>query len=194
MRFDPEKHHRRSIRLKGYDYSQPGAYFVTICTQNRICLFGDVEDKEMVMNDAGKMVQNVWNEIPERFKNITLDECIVMPNHLHGIIVIHRRGESCIRPITNTDESRGDHEDRPCGTLPGTLGRVIQAFTSITTHGYILGVKQHDWWRFDPKLWQRNYYDHIIRNEKDLNRIREYIRSNPANWVTYLENPKITDK
>lgn len=180
---------RRSIRLQGYDYSQAGAYFVTICTQNRACLFGDIVDGEMRLNDAGRMVQTVWDEIPRRGANIDLDTFIVMPNHIHGILVFHGRGESCIRPDPESSgdhrvdaDHAGDHKDRPYGTLPGTVGRIVQAFKSIATHEYIQGVKQNGWSSFSGKLWQRNYWEHIVRNETELIRIREYIRNNPAKW------------
>ncbi len=89
MKYDPQKHHRRSIRLKGYDYSQAGAYFVTICTQNRECLFGDIVDGEMMLNDAGQMVEQCWYDIPLHFPHAGLDEFVVMPNHIHGIVVIN---------------------------------------------------------------------------------------------------------
>jgi len=98
MRFDPDTHHRKSIRLKGYDYSRPGAYFVTICTQNRACLFGEVVEDRMVLNDAGQKIHETWFNLPDRFDYTQMDESMVMPNHLHGIIVIKRRGESRIRP------------------------------------------------------------------------------------------------
>ena len=233
--YNPAIHHRRSIRMKGYDYSRAGAYFITICTHNREWLFGEIADGEMKMNDAGQMVQTVWDEMSIRFDGMELDRFVVMPNHIHGIIVLPRRGESCIRPYDrirpcinrpciirpcnppyerpciHSDPSnghstdyrgdhgdhdhnghhgdykgdhhhKGDHKDRPYGTLPGTVGRIIQAFKSITTHEYTNGVKQHCWLPFNGKLWQRNYWEHIIRNETELNRICEYIDNNPALW------------
>jgi len=164
MKYDPQKHHRRSIRLKGYDYSQPGGYYVTLVTQNRRYLFGEVIEGKMVLNNAGKMVQRVWNELPERFPNINLDESIVMPNHFHGVLMI----------IEKTDK---------------VLGDIVGAFESITIHEYILGVRNMGWPRFNKKLWQRNYWEHIIRDEKDLNRIREYIINNPMEWKSDTENP-----
>ena len=119
------------------------------------------------------MIQNVWEDLPNHFEHIELDEFIVMPNHFHGIIhILSRRGESRIRP-------------RP-GTSPGTLGRIIQAYKSITSCKYIQGVNLNRWPSFERRLWQRNYHDQIIRNKKALKRIRDYIVSNPANW----EEPK----
>ena len=99
MKYDPDKHHRRSIRLKGYDYSQAGAYFVTICTQDRECLFGDVVDGEMRLNDAGQMVHRIWNDLSVKYPDIEMDEFVVMPNHVHGIIMLSGRGDPCDRPI-----------------------------------------------------------------------------------------------
>jgi putative transposase len=164
MKYDPQKHHRRSIRLKGYDYSQPGGYFVTIVTKSRDLLFGEVVTGKMILNDAGKMIQCLWRELLNRFINIELYEFSVMPNHFHGILMITEK-------------------------MNNTLGDIIGAFESITTDEYILGVKNNGWHRFDKKLWQRNYWEHIIRDENELNRIREYIINNPMQWETDHENP-----
>ena len=211
MAINPEKHHRRSIRLKGYDYSMAGAYFVTMCVSNRQRLFGNVIDGKMILNEAGRMVETIWMQLAIRFEFIELDEFTVMPNHFHGILVLSGRGESCIRPVsdescirTDSDEScictgrgescirpstvSGDHKDRPDGTLPGTVGRVIQAFKSISTHEYINGVKHKNWTPFPGKLWQRNYYEHIIRDDESLKRIRAYIINNPLQWAYDREN------
>ena len=193
MKYEPDKHHRRSIRLQGTDYSQAGAYFATVCTQNYECLFGSIADDKMRLNDAGRMVQMMWEEIPHRFSNALLDASIVMPNHFHGILILtdNGRGESCIRPDGDEvdPQNEGDHKDRPYGTLPGTLGRIVQAFKSITTHQYIHGVKQNAWPPFPGKLWQRNYYEHIIRDESSLHHIRQYIMDNPVKWEFDRENP-----
>jgi hypothetical protein len=134
-----ERRNRRSIRLKGYDYAGAGAYFVTICAQNRECLFGRIEDGQMILNDAGRMVDMVWDQLPIRFPHLELDEFIVMPNHIHGILSSHRRGEPCVRPDCvrpvspgdqpsgNNDTSgdhntqTGDHKDRPY-MAPDTVG------------------------------------------------------------------------
>lgn len=158
---------RRSIRLKGYDYSQGGLYFITICTQNQWCFFGEIENGEMVLNDAGMMIERQWRELTNRFHYIQLHEFVVMPNHFHGIIEINRRG---------------DHKDRPYGTYSGSVGRVMQVFKSITTHEYIGGVNQYGWPLFSGKLWQRNYYEHIIRDEISCSKISEYIQTNPLKW------------
>ncbi|MFA4835623.1 MAG: transposase [Dehalococcoidia bacterium] len=193
---------RRSIRLKGYDYAQAGAYFITVCTQGRECLFGECANGKFNFNEAGRMVEAVWNELPIRFPDIETDTFVVMPNHIHGIIMIHsetRRGDPCDRP--GMGHRRGEYKIRPydgpekCGgnkngTLSGSLGRIIQAFKSITTVSYVEGVSRHGWPPFPGRLWQRNYYEHVIRNDDDLNRIREYIQNNPARWSEDEENPE----
>jgi REP-associated tyrosine transposase len=178
---------RQSIRLRGYDYSQSGAYFVTICTQDLQCLFGEMVNSKMVLNNAGQMVELIWSELPERFPHVKLDEFVIMPNHFHGIMVFCR-GESCIRPKTD-EQLKGEYKIRLYGTLPGTLGRIMQAFKSITTHKYIAGVKQKQWPPFPGKLWQRNYYERIVRDENELNDIRKYIMDNPRKWDLDRENP-----
>ncbi|MFY9940929.1 MAG: transposase [Desulfobacterales bacterium] len=214
---------RQSIRLQGYDYSRAGAYAVTICTHNRDCLFGEITDGQMRLNDGGRTVEWVWGELPVRFDYIDLDEFVVMPNHVHGIFVIHRRGEPCVRPDivhdcksglhqpgqkhlgeykirpyngsgSTGDKTMGEHKVRPNGTLPDTVGRIVQAFKSITTHKYITGVKQYGWPPFPGKLWQRNYYERIICDEDELKRMREYIINNPMKWDLDRENPLVGAK
>ena len=116
MAFDPNIHHRRSIRLQGYDYSKSGAYFVTICTQNRACLFGDIIDGNIQLNNAGKMVNNWWNQLTHKYKNIELDKFIVMPNHLHGLIIVGAGPRVC------PDDKKGEHigsHDNPLGEYVG---------------------------------------------------------------------------
>lgn len=222
MGYNPKIHHRRSIRLKGYDYSQPGLYFVTICVQNRQCLFGNVKNKEMILNDAGNMVGKWYNELGNKFHDIHCDEMIVMPNHFHCII--HNIGPvgTDLRVCPDTDTNNGacpntndhvlnnnaiplndianpisgGHQSLPGEhhSLPGEhysllgehigspLHRVIQWFKTMTTNEYIRGVKKLGWQRFNGKLWQRNYYEHIIRNERSYCNISNYIINNPANW------------
>ncbi|CAK8721681.1 MAG: REP element-mobilizing transposase RayT [Candidatus Electronema aureum] len=194
MQYNPDIHHRRSIRLQGYDYSQDGAYFITICVQGRECLFGDIAEGGMRMNEAGKMILQIWNELPQRFSNAEIDILAVMPNHLHGIIFLHRRGEPCVRPASHCISSlpsntKGDHKDRPYGTLPDSIGRLVQAFKSITTNQYIHGVKKQGWRPFPGRLWQRNYWEHIICDETELEKTREYVQNNPAQWALDELNP-----
>jgi putative transposase len=159
---------RRSIRLRGYDYSRAGAYFVTICTQNRECLFGEIMNGEMRLNDAGRIVVDEWLKTAEIRAEIELDEWVVMPNHFHGKLVIaDRRGTARRAP---TVEQFG----RP---VSGSIPTIIRSFKSAVT-------KRINDLRLTPgaKLWQRNYWEHIVRNEPELNRIREYIHNNPAQW------------
>ena len=143
MKFDPQKHHRRSIRLKDYDYSRAGAYYVTINVQNRECLFGEIVDSEMILNAAGKMIEEQWLALLERFPDIELDVYQIMPSHAHGIIVI-------VEPEFGV-ESRAGTSSAP------TLGDIVGAFKSITTHEYIQGVDNKKWRQFYKRLWQRNY-------------------------------------
>ncbi|MEW6571733.1 MAG: transposase [Nitrospirota bacterium] len=181
-KYNPDIRHRRSIRLKGYDYSEAGAYFVTICTKDRECLFGDVVNGEMRLNEAGKMVQKWWYEIATKFRNIELDGSVIMPNHLHGIIVIsvdNCRGEVS-SPVLKTDETKTRKEGGvPPPLRKRTLGQIVAYFKYQTT-------KQINQNRNTPRVpvWQRNYYDRIIRNETELNKMREYILNNPLNWET----------
>ena len=186
--FNPNIHHRRSIRLKGYDYSQPGFYFVTICSQNRDCLFGKIENGKMILNDAGIMVVKEWLKIPDRFQNTRLHEYILMPNHFHAILEIV--GATLVvaetQGIAPENIKVQIEQGQPQGIAPNKqkkLGDILGAFQSITTVQYIRGVKSNNWQPFKGKLWQRNYYEHIIRNEKSLQRIANYIKKNPQSWA-----------
>jgi REP element-mobilizing transposase RayT len=181
MKYNPQKHHRRSIRLKGYDYSQAGAYYVTIVAQNRLCLFGNVANAEMQLNDAGRMLQSQWEYLPQRFPNVELDEFIVMPNHIHGILVITDK--------TNDEFHTPDARANAAEYDP-ILGDIVGTWKSIATDEYIRGVHESNWEPFYGKLLQRNYWEHIIRDEEELNRIREYTINNPANWESDDYNPR----
>jgi len=181
MRYDPEKHHRRSIRLSGYDYSQAGAYFVTICTQNRQCLFGEIVDGEMRLNDAGQMVQSVWAELTQHYAGVDIDGFVVMPNHIHGIVILTSVGVgpgAC--PV----------KGQPQGVAPTlSLPDVVHRFKSLTTARYRRGVMQRGWPGFCNRLWKRNYYEHVIRGGDELDRIRRYVEDNPRMWEMDRENP-----
>jgi putative transposase len=188
--FDPDRRHRRSIRLKGYDYTQPGAYFVTICVHNRQCLFGKVVGAEVALNPGGAMVSRPWAQIPARFAGWQTDVFVVMPNHLHGILTAW--GDHEDRPYHEPHPRRGEprvRPDHPLGTPADSLGRVVQAFKSITTIEYTRGVKASGWPPFDKRLWQRNYYERVIRDEDELRALREYIVHNPSGWDADEENP-----
>jgi REP element-mobilizing transposase RayT len=168
---------RRSPRLQGYDYRQDGGYFVTLCTQNRVCLFGDISDDGLQLNAAGMMVALWWERLPEKFPGVELDAYVIMPNHLHGILVMG-------------DNVGADTLIRPNETIPTlSLSTLLQWFKVMTTNAYIRGVREQHWDAFPGKLWQRSYYDHIIRAEADLHRIQVYIENNPTQWATDDDNP-----
>ena len=169
--YDPAIHHRRSIRLDGYDYAREGAYYVTVCAEERQRLFGHVIEGHMVLNDAGRMVQAVWDELPAHYPGVGIDMFVVMPDHIHGIVYLG--AGRCAR-------SAGFRPDDTPATAGMSLPDVVNRFKTMTTKRYADGVKQSGWPRFPGTLWQRNYYEHIVRNDADLNRIREYIRNNPV--------------
>jgi putative transposase len=225
--------HRKNVRLQGYDYSVAGGYYVTIVTQGRECLFGEIQNEEKILNEAGKMVAKWWNELPNKFPSVTVDVFVVMPNHFHGIIFIHdtvgadRRvgpggmgnhdglekgdrvkeaehielgdglkwGEHAGSPLQNDGRGDGLEEGAHVGVLPrrtpqinAPLSQIVQWSKTMTTNEYIRGVKELHWRRFIGKLWQRNYFEHIIRNEEDYKRIFNYIVENPSKWAEDEEN------
>ncbi|OGL43068.1 MAG: hypothetical protein A2W05_07545 [Candidatus Schekmanbacteria bacterium RBG_16_38_10] len=176
MKYNPQQPHRRSIRLKGYDYSQAGAYFITICAYSRECIFGDVVNGIVKFLPIGKIAYQYWNEIPKHFKNVELDEFMVMPNHIHGIIVINSYvGVQNFEPLRKQNQFQH--------TMPSSIGSIIRTYKSAVTHL----CKGNSYEHFK---WQRNYYEHIIRDENDLYQIREYILNNPLKWELDEENPK----
>ena len=185
MTYDATKHHRRSIRLPGYDYRSPGAYFVTICVQRGECLLGQVVDGEMRLSEWGQVASHYWGRIPDHFDHVQLDAWVVMPNHLHGIIVIAGRGEaspastsSAVTLAPGAVPSLDKGAARDASPLQsGSLGAVVGNYKSVTTRR----INQLRDMPGTP-FWQRNYWEHIIRNEQSLNRIREYIGDNPARW------------
>jgi len=226
--------HRRSIRLKDYDYSQDGAYFITICTQDRACLFGETADTNMQCNAAGQMATSEWLTLPKRFPIIRLDEFVIMPNHIHGILWINRatvgaglvpalglapahgnRATTRVAPTTDAHKNATPvgaglvpahglvsahgpvpahplvpaHGNRATTRVAPTVGDIVGTFKSLTTVAYIRGVETSGWPTFRGRLWQRNYYEHIIRNDESLNQIRQYILDNPAQWAMDRENP-----
>jgi REP element-mobilizing transposase RayT len=242
--YNPNFHQRRSIRLKGYDYSKAGLYFITICVQNRECLFGEIRPvgadlrvcpdpslgthkgvprqkldrqndiRKMILNDAGKMIVKWYCELQNKYPDIRCHEWIVMPNHFHSIIEKtgeytnnHPDGDGSdpqdahvgapLRGRPNDYKTVPDHDpitvpDHHPITEPkfgpnnkkfgATIGDVVDWFKTMTTNEYIRGVKNRGWKRFDGKLWQRNYWEHIIRDEGSYDRIAEYIIQNPSKW------------
>ena len=176
-----EIYRRHSIRLKGYDYSQTGYYFVTICTRNRECVFGDVVGGKMKLSKIGELVQIAWNDLLKRFRNLELDGFAVMPNHIHGIIIIVGAGLAL--------PNQGAASSAPTKDISPRLGDVVRAFKSISAINVNLFLT-----RSGVPLWQRNYYEHIIRNEESLNCVREYIETNPLRWELDGENPHRKDE
>jgi len=174
---------RRSIRLRDYDYSQPGVYFITICTLHRGYPFGEIVDGKMVLNEMGDIAAESWQWLERQYEYVVLDEWVIMPNHLHGIIVITDcRGGSRTAPTRNV-RTRLDQPNRK------PLGRLIGAFKTVST-------KRINEMHNTPgaKLWQRNYYEHIIRSDDEMNRIRRYISHNPAKWEFDRENPSVRSR
>jgi putative transposase len=203
MAYDPNKHHRRSIRLKGHDYSLTGTYFITICTHQREQIFGVIENGVMQLNEFGHIVAKHWQWLSIQYPYVTLGEWVVMPNHMHGILVVTDtgRGGSRTAPTINPNTPRAsidpgtprsiDHATPsiPLGDEPKRkpLGRLIGAFKTVST-------KEINQIRNTPAvpIWQRNYYEHIIRDKKPLDNIRRYIQTNPQSWDAdqlHPENP-----
>lgn len=178
MIYNPKIHNRQSIRLKGYDYSSSGLYFITMCVQNRTHLFGKIENREMILNDAGKMIQTEWINLKTRFPNIELHEFVVMPDHFHGILEIVDGAPNVGATTPNVGATTPNVEATTRGAP--TLGDMMMAFKSITTVEYIKGVKNLGWKSFEKRLWQRNYYEHIIRDESAYFSISKYIINNPS--------------
>ncbi|MCE2668227.1 MAG: transposase [Microcystis sp.] len=186
MTFDPEKHHRRSIRLRNYDYSQPGAYFVTICTYQKQSWFGEIKNGQIYLNQLGKIVADEWLKTCKIRPNFKLDEWVIMPNHFHGIVIIN--------DYSGDDQSLGARDapldlgardapldlgarDAPLQQKPNSLSSCIAGFKSAVTKRINL-LRQNT----DTPIWQRNYYESILRDEKYLAVVREYIINNPKNW------------
>ena len=157
------------LRHREHDYSTPGTYYVTICTENRLCLFGDVLDGELMPHISGLMVESWWHSIPRLYPTTDVMDVVVMPNHLHGLISLG----------TNPD-----HEEVI------SLSRVVGGFKSITTTDYRRGVELDGWARFPGRLWQEGFYDHIVRTDAALRRIQQYIAANPANWMDDDYHPR----
>jgi putative transposase len=156
------------MRLPGYDYYISGYYYVTLCTQNRQCLFGKIKNGDMILNDIGQMVHDVWANLPERHSGFENDSFVIMPNHVHGILI--KRIENGLTPAVSLPE-------------------IIRNFKSFTTTCYMQGVKENRFEPFNKKIWQRNYYEHIIRSNDRLEKIRQYICENPTKWDEDRENP-----
>jgi len=187
-KFNPNKQHRRSIRLKGYDYSQLGAYFVTVCAHQKDNLFGRVINGSVELNEYGQIVTREWFKSSKVRHEIELDAFVLMPNHLHGIVWIVNPEASVDLMDEETVEANG-HSPLPRGAAPKSLGAFIIGFKSTVT-------RQINQLRTKPghPVWQRNYYEHIIRSERALHAIREYIEQNPLRWEMDRYNPVATKR
>jgi len=194
MTYDPRIHHRRSIRLRGHDYSGGGAYFVTACIQDGASLFGKIVENEMVLSEPGRIVEGAWRALPARFPSVVLDVCQVMPNHFHGIIVIPgpglepslaaATGAPVIQPPVGPQlaPAKADASVGPTGRRAG-LGAVVGTFKSLSARAVNQALT-----RTGKDLWQEDYYEHIIRNVDELEKTRDYIIHNPARWPEDPEN------
>jgi REP element-mobilizing transposase RayT len=167
MKFDPETRHSESIRLKDYDYSSNGAYFVTICSDNRKTFFGKITNGEMKLNEYGEIAYKFWGDVSNHFPHVVIDYHVVMPNHIHAIITI------------NNPDIKTENNKKP------KLGQIVAYYKYQTTKiiNQLRGASPNS-------VWQRDYYEHIVRNEDDLNEIREYIINNPLKWELDKENPE----
>jgi len=183
-KYNPNIHHRRSIRLKGYDYSQAGLYFITICCQDRICRFGQIENGEMILNEYGQIAYDEWVKLLERFPNFELDVFQIMPNHMHGIIALVGATLAVAQNDSVAQNEMIVGNDIRAGASPAptkTVGDIIGAYKSLVANGCLDIFKTKN--ETMGKLWQRNYHEHIIRDEQSYHRISEYIINNPENWT-----------
>lgn len=215
MKYNPDIYHRRSIRLREYDYTSSGAYFVTICTHGRECQFGRINNGEILLNDAGRMVESVWCELATNYPGVAVGAHVVMPNHFHGIIILDvgagpRACPDLTGPCACPDltgpyggeeqggedtghPQGGEDTGHPQGGAPTmSLPDVVHRFKSLTTTRYRYGVEQSDWPSFPGRLWQRNCFERVIRDENELAGIREYIQQNPLKWADDENNPNAT--
>jgi len=169
---------RRSIRLPEYDYAQPGAYFITACAHDRACLFGDIVGTDMRLNEWGEIAAECWRAIPDHFEHVTLDEYVIMPNHVHGILVIEDDWAGNVRATHASPVP-------PRGPQPRSIGAIVGSFKSATARRIndLRGTP-------DTRVWHRNYYEHVIRSEESLRQIRQYIADNPIHWADDRENPE----
>ncbi|WP_353932223.1 transposase [Okeanomitos corallinicola TIOX110] len=201
MTYNPNIHKRQSIRLKGYDYSQSGLYFITICCYQRECLFGNIINSQMILNNFGELIKEEWLKSAEIRKEIELDNFVIMPNHFHGIVIINQEinRDFIKNNVDFLDNNVGANGRSPLQQIqssslkismkPKSLSSLIAGFKSATT-------KKINMIRNTPQnpVWQRNYYDHIIRNDESLARIREYVENNPLSWENDQLHPNNPSK
>ena len=173
--YNPQIHNRRSLRLQGYDYSKEGLYYITICCQDRVCLFGEIINGEMYLNDIGEIANKCWLEIPDHFPNVVLHEYIVMPNHIHGIIELTNSaaGVENFQPLP---PQRNEFQKM----IPRSIGSIVKGF-KIGVTKWVRNEKPEKFPK-DRKVWQRNYYERIVRNSRSYLNISRYIVNNPSKW------------
>jgi putative transposase len=200
MKYDSDKHHRKSIRLKNYDYSKNGYYFITICSKDRACIFGELTvgallacaqnpcTNEMItLSNIGKIIDYHWIHIPNQYENVFLDEYIIMPNHMHGIVVIDSERAQASNALSRTQASSA--LPRAQASSAPTISQIIRSFKSKSAMEYLKYVKENTL-NLSGKIWQCNYYEHIIRDNKELDQIGEYIVHNPYKWDEDDDNPE----
>jgi REP element-mobilizing transposase RayT len=192
VKYDPERHHRRSIRLRGYDYSETGAYFVTICSFQRECLFGRVVDAEVELSQFGEVAASCWSAIPQHFSHVELDCFVVMPNHVHGIVVVTENLGGTAMPCPYGRSLQGDSGGRMRkfgDAISGSLPTIVGSFKSAVTQkiNILRNSPRHP-------VWQRNYYEHVIRNDTSLTMLRQYICNNPSSWNQDQLHPDLSSK
>ncbi len=201
IKFNPQKHHRRSIRLRGYDYSQPGAYFITIVTYQRECLFGEIVGGEMKLNQYGKIVDHAWHDLPNHYRHVEPGVLCSMPNHVHGVIILidDSRGGSSefilassqkwqTRPYKTSEFTEASSKYwQTCPYKPykrHALPEIVRAIKSFSAKRINALRNIHG-----ISVWQRNYYEHIIRNDREMYNISRFVESNPSAWMNHDENP-----
>jgi putative transposase len=182
MPYNPQIHHRRSIRLRHYDYTISGAYFVTICCHQKQCLFGEINRGIMELNPIGEAVQQVWSSLPHNFPHVKLDDFAIMPNHLHGIVCLFDHDDLIFSNTSITPKQPMSN-----GTKKGSLGAIIQNFKSVSTR------RVNKITRNFGTIWQRNYYETIIRGDRAYENIKRYIQENPLKWEEDPENPLLNN-
>ncbi len=180
MPFNPDIHHRRSVRLQGWDYSSPGMYYITICTHRRACLFGDVIDGEMRLNNLGRIAHDEWIRTENVRRNVDLDLFVVMPNHVHLLFVLNEQDSvGATRRVAPTTGG-----PTPSGPKSRSVGAIIGQYKPCVTR-QINTLRSTS----EARVWQRSFHDHIVRTESDLNRIRRYVAENPRKWHLDSDNP-----
>jgi len=181
MKFNPDRHNRKSLRLEKYNYSSEWLYFLTISIKDKLCLFWEIKNDKIKLFDAWKMVEKHWLGLEKDFENIVLHDYVIMPNHFHWIIEIKYNNEKWIE-----NNKRVNTRFTPTGGKflynKNSISSIIQAFKSKTTHQYIQWVYDNNWNIFNKKLWQKDFYEHIIRNEESYLKITEYINNNVLKW------------